>query len=37
MPMDFGPFAEQWSGPSGPTMQLDHTPQGVTGNEEWKI
>ena len=23
-----GPFVEQWSGPSGPNMQLDHTPKG---------
>ena len=32
-----GLFGEQWSGPSGPTMQLDHTPQGVTENDEWKV
>lgn len=35
--MAFGPFAEQWSDPSGPTMPLDHTPQGVTENDEWKV
>ena len=32
-----GPFPEHRSGPSGPTRQLDHTPQGVTENDEWKI
>jgi hypothetical protein len=35
--MVFGLFAEQGSGPSGPTMQLDQPPHGVTGNDEWKI
>jgi len=25
--MALGPFAEQRSGPSGPTIQMDHTPQ----------